>query len=26
MTYQLEDTIPILYNKKELLNPWFMVK
>ncbi len=26
MTYQLEDNIPILYNKKELLNPWFMVK
>lgn len=26
MTYQFENKEPILYNKEELLNPWFIVK
>lgn len=26
MTYQFGDKIPIAYNKKELLNPWFIVE
>lgn len=26
MTYQFEDDLPVSYNKKNLLNPWFIVK
>ena len=26
MTYQLEDNAPVVYNKENLLNPWFFVK
>jgi len=26
MTYQYESNNPVVYNKKDLLNPWFMVK
>ena len=26
MTYQFEHEVPLMYNKKELLNPWFVVK
>ena len=26
MTYQFEHEAPLMYNKKELLNPWFVVK
>jgi 3'(2'), 5'-bisphosphate nucleotidase len=26
MTFQYENTIPMVYNKENLLNPWFVVK
>jgi 3'(2'), 5'-bisphosphate nucleotidase len=26
MTYQLESDIPVVYNKENLLNPWFIVR
>jgi len=26
MTYQLESNQPMLYNKENLLNPWFVIK
>ena len=26
MTYQFENDKPIIYNKRDLLNPWFVVK
>lgn len=26
MTYQFNTDMPVIYNKKDLLNPWFMVK
>lgn len=26
MTYQFEESIPVVYNKENLLNPWFVVK
>ncbi|MEJ2489224.1 MAG: inositol monophosphatase family protein, partial [Sulfurovaceae bacterium] len=26
MTYQFESQEPLMYNKENLLNPWFMVK
>ena len=26
MTYQFEDDVPVVYNKENLLNPWFIVK
>jgi 3'(2'), 5'-bisphosphate nucleotidase len=26
MTYQFESDIPVVYNKENLLNPWFIVR
>ena len=26
MTYQFEEDTPLLYNKQNLLNPWFVVQ
>ncbi len=26
MTYQFESYLPVIYNKRDLLNPWFLVK
>ena len=26
MTYQFENNLPVVYNKQDLLNPWFLVK
>lgn len=26
MTYQFESNEPVVYNKQDLLNPWFVVK
>lgn len=26
MTYQYESELPVVYNKENLLNPWFIVK
>ena len=26
MTYQFENELPVVYNKIDLLNPWFVVK
>ncbi len=26
MTYQFENNQPVIYNKKNLLNPWFIVE